>query len=174
MLDENKIIDNQDDSAIQPETGAAVGDEKMQKCVAELKKVKDAFVNLAADFDNYKKRMDRDNSRLYFNAQSDIILKFLPVIDDFQRAFEKGLENQTPEVKIWLDGFKAVNDGFKKLFNNLDVKEIPMDNFDPELHEAVAHVDVEGKASGEIVDYVDKGYTFKGSLIRPAKVAVAK
>lgn len=146
----------------------------LEKCEIDLKRQKEAYLHLAADFENFKKRVERDNSKVYLMAQIDVILKFLPVIDNFQRAFKQGLENANPEVKSWLQGFNIVNEEFKKLFEKLEIQEIPMDKFDPELHEAVAHIDFPNKNSGDIVDYVEKGYTYKGALIRVAKVAVAK
>lgn len=146
----------------------------LERCEIDLKKQKESYLHLAADFENFKKRVERDNSKVYLMAQIDVILKFLPVIDNFQRAFKQGLENSNPEVKAWLQGFNIVNEEFKKLFEKLEIQEIPMDKFDPELHEAVAHIDFPSKDSGDIVDYVEKGYTYKGALIRVAKVAVAK
>lgn len=149
-------------------------DPKLKECQVELNKIKNAYLHLAADFENYKKRSERENSKIAFISQANVLIKFLPVIDDFQRAFKKGLDNQSSEVQAWLKGFEMINHEFKKLFDSLEIKEVQLDTFDPEIHEAIAQLEIPGKESGQIIDYVEKGYTYKGELIRPAKVSVAK
>lgn len=163
MIDDQKMNETQDTQA-QPE---------LQACQTELKNLKDSYMHLLADFDNYKKRVIRENARIAFNAQSDIVIRFLPIFDNLSRIFEK-TPQVTPELKNWLDGLELINKEIKKVLETLDIKEVQMKSFDPELHEAVAQVEMPGVESGSIIDFVEKGYTFKGNLLRPAKVAVAK
>lgn len=140
----------------------------------ELANLKDSYRHLAADFDNYKKRISREQARYSLSAQSEILLDLLPIVDNFDRAFKKSLVEQTPEVKAWLSGFEIINNEIKKFLKSSGVEEVQMKTFDPEIHEAISQIEVPGKNSGEIIDYVEKGYTFKGQLLRPAKVAVTK
>jgi molecular chaperone GrpE len=145
-----------------------------EKCRLELAKVKDAYIRLAADFDNYKKRVAKDEARFVFLAQSDFFLKLLPIVDDFERAFKQGVENKAPEVQAWLSGFEIISKELSSFLKENGVEEVQMKVFDPEIHEAISQVEVEGQEPGQIVDFVEKGYKLKGQLLRAGKVAVSK
>ena len=140
----------------------------------ELSKIKDAYIRLSADFENYKKRVAKDEVRFAFLVQAEFLLKLLPIIDNFERAFKNGIEKQTPEVKAWLSGFELINKELQEFLKTSGVEEVQMEAFNPEIHEAISQVESADKEPGQIVDYVEKGYKFKGQLLRPAKVAVAK
>lgn len=159
--------ENAKSSEVKPENDALI------KCQTELNQLKGSFTFLLADFENYKKRVTRDNERLVLNAQSTIILKFLPIIDNLSRFFENAKKNPSQDVKPWLEGFIILDKDLSKILSSLEINEVQVATFDPEIHEAVAQVNVEGKEPGTIIDVLEKGYTYKGILIRPAKVAVS-
>ena len=163
----------QEDNIQNPEQEISENKE-LESCQKELKSFKDAYVYLTADFENYKKRAAKDQARYAFMAESEFLLKLLPIIDDFDRVFKKGLESKNDDVKSWLSGFEIINEELKKFLKEVGVEEVPMKSFDHNFHEAIAQISVEGKKPGEIVDYVEKGYTLRGHLLRPAKVAVSK
>src|SRR3990167_9000594 len=75
----------------------AVSDAK-DKYQEELSKIKDAYIRLSADFENYKKRVAKDEVRFAFLVQAEFLLKLLPIIDNFEREFKKGIEKHNPEI----------------------------------------------------------------------------
>lgn len=143
-------------------------------CQDELKNLKESYVLLMADFENYKKRSIKDNDRIIFNAQTKIILNFLPIIDNISRFAKTVQQDKQQDLTSLLDGLALIEKESKRILETLDIKEVQMQTFDPEIHEAIAQVAIEGKEAGSIIDYVEKGYTYKGLLLRPAKVAVAQ
>lgn len=150
-------------------------DQELVQCKLDLAATKDTVLRITADFDNYKKRMIKEQNQWSFSAKSDILLNILPIVDDFDRAFTQGSYATDASVKTFLDGFEMIYKAFQKFLKHYDVQEIPTTTeFNPELHEAIAQVDMPDKESGTIIEVVEKGYTYKGQLLRPAKVAVAK
>jgi len=124
-----------------------------------------------ADLVNYKKRTDQEKSDLAAGNTAGIILNLLPVIDDFERAFEAIPKNQRNES--WVDGLKLIE---RKLMSYLEsVGLCKMDSlgqlFDPNLHEAVCHIEGD---EGKIVEEFRTGYKLKDRLLRPPMVGVGK
>lgn len=149
-------------------------DKVLEACQAELKQVKDAYMLLLADVENAKKRAVKENERLITNAQLKVVMHLLPVIDNIERFSKTAQKSEHADIKALLQGLSLIEKDIQKAFDALDIKEVQMNTFDPEIHEAVAQVNQEGAQPGSIVDYVEKGYTFKGMLVRPARVAVAQ
>lgn len=142
----------------------------------ELTAVKDQLVRLGADFQNFKRRVEKDRSDWFRSAQSEILLELLPVIDDFDRALaEAQKEGINPEFAQWFAGFELIHKALYEFLKNRDVQPIEqMKDFDPELHEALMQVESENHESGQIVQVLQRGFMFKGTVLRPAKVSVAK
>lgn len=126
---------------------------------------------LAADFDNFRRRVHEDCKRSIEIAQMDILRQLLSLADDFERAFAQ--VSHTPEIESYLAGFELTYKSLKKLLATFQVAEISQNTvFDPELHEAVVQVENTAQKSGEIVEVLQKGYVYKGGLLRPARVSV--
>lgn len=145
-------------------------------CHQELAQLQNSYRFLLADFDNYKKRITKDNERVIFIAQSSIILKFLPILDNISR-FAQSLQNfQQENNSNLVQGLSLIQKEIEKTFASLNITEVQMKTFDPEIHEAVAQIPAISpeSQSGDIVDFVEKGYMFKGSLLRAAKVTVVQ
>ena len=146
------------------ETSDEAVDEKAEESTVSLsqyEKIKDDYLRLAADFDNYKKRAEKENigtaSIAYF------VNAIFPLIDNFEMAMAQ--EKVAKEVE-------ALNSILTSVLQSLQVEEVGKigENFDPSLHEAVEH---SGEGDSQIIDAVlRKGYLFQGSLIRPAMVKV--
>ena len=144
-------------------------------CQSELASVKEQLVRLGADFQNYKKRIERDKSEWYQSAQTQLLLDLLPVIDDFDRAMQSKNGEVSPEVSQWLTGFELIYKAFSEFLKQRSVIEIDqMKVFDPQLHEALMQVDSESHKTDEIVQVLQRGFMFNGKVLRPAKVSVAK
>lgn len=152
----------------EPEAKAA---NEVKKLTLELKELQDKYLRLYAEFDNYRHRTKREFADLVKTAAKDVITQLLPVLDDFERAFN-AYGGNAEEVK----GFNLIQ---HKLIHELSLKGLkPMTSvgqaFDPDMHEAIAEVPAsDEKQKGTVVDEVEKGYYLSDKIIRYAKVVVA-
>lgn len=144
--------------------------------IVELKKemddLRDKYVRLYADFDNYKKRSAKEKFETIQTASKEMIKELLPVVDDFERAL-KALKGES-EAK---NGMQLI---YNKLVSNLASKgltamETVGKDFDVDVHEAITEIPVADPAqAGKVVDETEKGYYLNGRLIRFAKVIIGK
>jgi molecular chaperone GrpE len=145
--------------------------QEMDSLRRELKLAQDKALYLAADFDNVRKRLEKDKYTGIDNAYKVVLLDVLGVVDNFERAFAE--MQQKPELEAYLQGFTLIYKALQKMLNQYQVHEITdVTAFNPEIHEAIMHVTDSDKPSGHIVDVFEKGYMYKGQLLRPAKVSV--
>lgn len=146
--------------------------EVLQRQVNELK---DKYLRLVADFDNFRKRNAKERLELIQTASKDVITALLNVLDDSERA-EKQLQTSN-DVEAIREGVSLV---FSKLRSSLHSKGLKaMDSigadFNPELHEAITEIPAPGEAmKGKVIDEVEKGYYLNDKIIRHAKVVVGK
>lgn len=150
---------------------AAEGDDvssKLEEAQAQAEKYLDMARRLQADFDNYRKRAQRENEEFRKYACSSIVGDLLTVVDDLDRALEHAGE-ETEFVK----GIRGVRANLMKVLESNGLREIPSEGkFDPELHEALCAVD--GKEDGMIAEVFQKGYTLNGKVLRYSKVKVTR
>jgi molecular chaperone GrpE len=129
------------------------------------------FLLAVADFENYKKRTQRDIDSIVSSRRRMLLERFLPVLDNLERALQSNAGGDTLRggIEQTLRGFEAVlaNEGVKAI----DVKG---ELFDPRVAEAVATIASDGAPEDTIVEVAEKGYTLGDELLRPAKVIVAK
>ena len=157
------------------ETGMAISDEsgsqKIEKLQAELDHVRDVYLRKLAEFDNFRKRVDREREDLRQAALEDFVREILPVVDNFERA----LQHTDADNGAFHQGVEMIA---KQLHDTLGRKGVtaidPLgQSFDPEVHEAVQRVESEDHPPGTVVTVMLKGYTLGDRLIRPAMVGVA-
>ena len=139
----------------------------------ELKKERDNFLRLFAEFENYKKRTTKERIELYSTANKEVLTAMLPILDDFERGL---LEvEKTADVAL-LDGMKLIYNKFKNTLDQkgLKVMEVKQgDKFDAEIHEAISQIPVPSKKmKGKIIDVVEKGYQLGETIIRFPKVVI--
>ncbi|MFZ1017123.1 MAG: nucleotide exchange factor GrpE [Candidatus Cybelea sp.] len=129
------------------------------------------FLLAVADFDNYKKRTQRDFDSLVATRRRMLLERFLPVLDNLQRALESKAEGDTLRggIEQTLRGFEALLAG-----EGVKVIEIKGKPFDPRLAEAIGTSATNGAAEDTVVEVAEKGYTLGEEVLRPAKVIVAK
>jgi molecular chaperone GrpE len=137
-----------------------------EQALADLRRV-------AADFDNYRKRMTREHERVVMRAGERIVTKLLPVLDDLGRALEAAEHHE--EAKV-LEGVRMTRDALLAVLASEGVEEIPTDGtFDPHVHEALAATPGgEGVESGAVLQVVQRGYRLGDAVVRPARVVVAE
>jgi len=143
-------------------------------CKPECAAVKDRFLRMSADFQNYKSRIEKERMQSVQLGQLAVIGKLLTIMDDVDRAIEEAKKQQQVD-DTWLAGFEMISKALYQLLTDHHIKPIDqMKTFDPELHEALAQIDSPDHQSGEIVDVMQKGYLINDRVLRPAKVTVAK
>jgi molecular chaperone GrpE len=142
----------------------------------DLQQAKERAAYLGADFENYRKRMEKERLATFASAQGVVLADVLTIVDDFDRAFAELQQKQLldkPEFATYLSGFELIYKSLQKMLQKYGVTEIEAKgSFNPELHEAVMQVDEPNLESGMIVSVLQKGYLFKGVVVRPAKVSV--
>lgn len=138
----------------------------------ELTQTKERLAYLTADFENFRRRTEKDRAQWMQIAQSEVLKKLIAIADDFDRAFR---DLNVQEQSNQLLGFELIHKALKKLLTSYGVEEmLDTTTFDPEKHEAIMHVPDTGKEPGTIIDVLQKGYLHKGSVLRPAHVSVAQ
>ena len=132
----------------------------------------DKYLRLMAEYDNFKKRTQKEKEELFDYATADTIEKLLPVIDNLQRALDSIKEE---EKNTFSDGVEMVYKQILEIFEKLNVSEIEAvgKEFDPNLHNAVMHVEDENLDANTIVEEFMKGYKHKEKVIRYSMVKVA-
>lgn len=137
----------------------------------ELDDTKDRLLRLTAEYSNYKRRSEKEKQDAYVYAKSDTIKALLPVIDNIERA----LANETKDYDALKKGVEMTFDNLTAILETLGVEVFgePGDIFDPNLHNAVMHVEDEELKNGEIVDVFQKGYKIGDKIVRPAMVKSA-
>ena len=125
-----------------------------------------------AEFDNFKKRTVKEKDSLYSNAIIDIMTNILPIIDSLEKALESTTDEQQGKI---FEGVQMILRQFKETLKNLGVSEIEAvgHKFNPELHEAVMHVQDESVGENEIIDVFRKGYICGDRVVRHSMVKVA-
>jgi molecular chaperone GrpE len=155
-------------SATEPEVDEAHRDSESQEPNDYL----DHLQRLQAEFDNYRRRTERERQRLGDHIRGDVCRQLLPVLDDLERA----LEHSREDASSLRPGLELVYRNLKSTLENMGLKAIASIDrpFDPRLHEAVL-VQIDPDAEEEtVVAELQRGYSFKERLLRPAQVKVAK
>jgi len=142
----------------------------------QLQELKEKFIRVSADLQNYRKRVEKEKAQWIKIAQSELLTDLLSVVDDFDRALQESKKEGVPqELSVFVDGLEMIYKSFYKFFDKYGIKEITeIKIFDPNLHEAISQIDSSDHKSGEIVQVLQKGFMLKDNVLRPAKVVVAK
>ena len=147
--------------------------EKKDKKDQKIEELTDQYRRTLAEFDNYRKRTEKEKSAMFEVGAKNIIEKLLPVIDSFERGLATVSEEQKAEP--FVEGMDKIYKQLVKQLEDAGVKEIEaMDKeFDPNLHNAVMHVEDENVGENIIVEVFQKGYTYRDSVVRHSMVKVA-
>jgi molecular chaperone GrpE len=146
-----------------------------QKQQTQEPNYKDLYQRATADFQNYKRRIERERVEWAHTAQADTIEKILPVVDDLERAIATAQQTPTAENAAWIEGFELILKNLKKKLTEMGVEEVPATGeFNPEFHEALMNVDSQDHQSNHIVQVLSRGYSLKGKVIKHARVSVAR
>lgn len=143
---------------------------ELEKLKAELESKNDLLLRTAAEFDNYKKRTDRERAGIAEFAKANIIKELLPILDNIDRAAM--VEKDTPD---YLKGIELIVKQFEGLGAKLGISDVAQvgDPFDPNCHEAVMHIEDDELGENVIAEVLQRGFKIGDTIIRPAMVKVA-
>lgn len=144
--------------------------EELEALKAEKDELFDKYLHTLAEYDNFRKRSQREKDAIYSDATIDTVKKLLPVLDSFERALN--YECKDEEFK---KGISLIQNTLKEVFDSMGVKEIPDvgEQFDPNFHEAVMHNEDPAYGENVITDVYRKGYMLGDKVIRFSMVIVA-
>jgi molecular chaperone GrpE len=153
-----------------PEAEAPAEADPLQEAQEALKQEHDNYLRLAAEYDNFRKRSQKEKDTLFRDGKASAIEKFLPVYDNLSRA----LEQETADA-AYKKGVEMTMTGLLEILKKLEVTIYgePGDTFDPSLHNAVMHLEDDNYKEGEIVQVFQKGFSLGGKVIRFAMVQTA-
>ena len=195
MEKEKEVLEKEQKVEVQPEQTAQEPTEKVEEPKKEKKglfnkkedlekkklqdennELKDKLLRISAEMQNMMRRNDEKIATLLKYEGEELIKSLLPVVDNFERAISMDDVNLQDEVSKFLEGFKMIYGNLNTTFQNHEINQIEAlhQPFDPNTMEAVLVEEVEGIEPGMVIDVLQKGYTYKGKVIRHAMVKVSK
>ncbi|MEE0960741.1 MAG: nucleotide exchange factor GrpE [Lachnospiraceae bacterium] len=186
--DNNTDVDNTEEDIVDGEVTQATEDEeetektkkgffgkekKKDKKDIQIDELTDKYKRTMAEFDNFRKRTEKEKSAMYEVGARDVIEKILPVVDNFERGLKTVAEEEKDNP--FVDGMDKIYKQLMKTLEDMDVKPIEAldKEFDPAFHNAVMHVDDENVGENVIVEEFQKGYMYRNTVVRHSMVKVA-
>ncbi|WIF94809.1 nucleotide exchange factor GrpE [Caminicella sporogenes] len=148
--------------------------EEIEKYKKEIEEYKNKYLRITADFQNFKRRVEKEKSDLYKYGSEKIIVDILPILDNLERALQSAEDAE--DNKGLRDGIEMVYKQFKDVLQKHGLEEIDClgKEFDPNCHHAIMQEECEDKQSNSIIEVFQKGYKLNSKVIRPSLVKVAK
>ena len=167
--EQQATVEDKEQEIAQEEEGFS---QKIEQLKKELEETKDKALRTFAEFDNFRKRSAKEKDAIYQDAVADTVKEFIPVLDNLERAFEAAKQSEEKSV---CDGIELTLKAFLETLKKIGVEAIPAEGeeFNPELHSAVMHIEDEKIADNTIVEEFQKGYKLKDKVIRYSAVKVA-
>ena len=147
---------------------------ELEKLTSEHQALKDRYLRLVAEMDNFRKRTDRDFQNRLQNAFAEMVVELLPILDDLERSLNT--KSETRDDDSLLNGVKIICQSFKKVLEDRGVRVMQTvgTEFNPNVHEALTQISSEGKPAGIVLEEHIKGYMLNDRVLRPARVIVSK
>lgn len=152
----------------------AKADKKQDVLKEKIEELEDRVKRQMAEFENFRKRTEKEKTSMFETGAKSVIEKILPVVDNFERGLAAVPEGE--KENAFVQGMEMIYKQLMTELENMDVKPIPAvgEEFNPEFHNAVMQVDSEEFESGVIAQELQKGYTYRDSVVRHSMVAVVK
>ena len=153
---------------------AEANEEEIKKLKDEVESLKDSRLRVLAEFDNYKRRTARDSVRLIESANESLLKSIIPVVENFERALHP--DHKTGDADALLKGVELVYNHFIDILKKTGLTETNPtgEEFNPENHEAIMHIESADVPENKIIQVFQKGYTLNNKVIQYAKVSVSK
>jgi molecular chaperone GrpE len=171
---QEEIMNEEKQEPIKAQNEITELEEKIKSLEQQAEEYKDKLLRKAAEFENYKRRSENDQLNLINYSGENLIIKLLPVIDDFERSLQHmGKAKDVDSIK---DGIKLVYDKFMKILEDQGVKKIEAKGqpFDVNYHEALMQRKDDSVPAHTVLDELEKGYLYKDRVIRHTKVVVSE
>ena len=172
--EETAEADSEDAEEPKEKKGLFGKKEKKDPLKEKIQELQDKYVRQVAEFDNFRKRTDKEKSQMFEQGQANVLEKILPVVDNFERGLAASPEDE--QGKAFADGMNMIYKQLMKQLEDLGVTPIEAlgQEFDPNLHNAVMQVASEEYESGVVAQELQKGYKFHDTVLRHSMVAVAE
>lgn len=144
---------------------------ELKKAQEELAEGKDKYIRLYSEFENFRRRTAKEKLELIHSANERLVVSFLPIVDDFERAEKAFKGSESKEM----EGFLLIYNKFKKILDQTGIKQMEAKGteFNADLHEAITQVPAPDESlKGKVIDVVENGYFLNDKVIRFAKVVV--
>jgi molecular chaperone GrpE len=147
---------------------------QIDELTAEKASLHDRLLRHRAEFENYRKRVERERSGLYQHGRDDVLLQLLPVVDNFERALSS-LETSEGDAEALRHGIELIHKQFKDALSKFGLEPVEAvgKTFDPHVHEAVTTEATDEHEENTVIEEFQRGYKIGNRLLRPAKVKVA-
>lgn len=184
IINEEEILEGEESEAPKMEPAVEIGAEESDELAsmhAELEQLRsiaeenlDGWQRSQAEFANYRKRIERDRQQQHEDVSAKILVKYLDVVDDMERALKNAPQDN--DGAQWAEGISLIYRKLMTILENEGVASMGADGsmFDPNLHEAIAQEDSSEHESGQIIEVIQQGYTIGERVLRPAMVRIAK
>jgi molecular chaperone GrpE len=148
--------------------------EEVERLQSESAEYLDGWQRARAEFANLKKRVEREKSEMRERITSDIISRYLDLLDDFERALKDRPAQEVDEA--WIAGLEMIHMKFKAILDAEGIEVIPAEGmkFDPNIHDAISYEESGDYEDGQIIEVIKQGYSLGDRVVRPAVVRVAK
>jgi molecular chaperone GrpE len=159
-----------------PVTVSAEELENLKAAAAKADENWDRFLRASAELDNYRKRVAREKEELARFTSERVVAALLPVLDNLERALDAAQKHETSNDAM-LDGLKQIQSQFRRTLVESGLQEVVANAghpFDPNIHEAVGHVESAQHPEGHVIEQLQRGYKLADRLLRPARVVVSK
>ena len=174
---EEEVLETQPEAVAEADASGQVSDElealsrQLEKAEARVSEYKDSLMRSQAEFQNYRKRIERDNETMKSLMKGDIVRKILPVLDDLERAVQN-----RPADDLWANGIELIARKFQGVIEGEGIRKIEAEGteFDPNFHEAISNEPSDEVESGHVIAVVQSGYMLGERVLRPALVRVAQ
>lgn len=173
--DENPMADSLLQEDCEQQNTDDVAEESLHKedYKQKYEELQDQYTRVYADFENVKKRLEREKYQSLEYANESFGKDLLPVVDTLQKALESAKASENNEAIT--QGLELTLESFYKALSKHGIEAIPTDSeFDPNLHECLMQVPLQGKENGQIAQVLQHGFTYKGRTLRPAMVSIVK
>jgi len=168
--------DPEDDPPVSESRGDAAAQlqAQLEAVTTEKNSLYEKLIWRQAEFENYRKRVERERAELYQHGRDDVLLQFLPVVDNFERALSS-LETSEGDAEALRHGVELIHKQFKDALSKfgLEAVEAVGQTFDPHVHEAVTTEATDKHKENTVIQEFQRGYRIGDRLLRPAKVKVA-
>ncbi len=167
---ENEVANEKTETQSAKKEKKSKKDNEVEKLRTELDKQNDILLRTAAEFDNFKKRTERERVSIAEYAKAGVAKQLLPIIDNIGRA--SGADKESPD---YIKGIEMIVKQFEGIVDTLGLTKLANvgDNFDPNIHEAVMHIEDENLGENIIAEVLQQGYKIGDTVVRPAMVKVA-